>query len=339
MRKEGSVTRTFTFQGKRYYISGKTEKEALLKMAKKKTELEKNIITVSSSMTLLQWARICVDTYKTNQKEITRKKYEYRMNHCILDKIGWMKLTAIKQLDLQQILNDLNGQSKTQINEVYQQLQLLFGKAFENKLIQENIALYLIKPKGYKNKRREITEAERTALIKAAEKDQRFDMFLFMLYAGCRPSEAQHLKYEDIQEINGKPVLMIRGTKTENAKRMVPLKKELYDKYRKKKKGYIFTTSNGKTYTDSNYKNLCNALYREMDLLLGAKTYRNHIYESVLAEDFCPYVLRHSFACDCARRKIDIRTTAKMLGHSSIQITNDIYTHIGDDMILQVDLD
>lgn len=339
MRKIGSVTKTFTFEGKRYYISAPTEKEAIIKMTNKKRDLEENVIRTSSSMTLEDWAEICVNTYKTNQKEITRKKYEYRMRHCILSKLGKRKLSSLKQIDLQMILNDLQGQSKTQINEVYQQLRLLFGKAYENKLLSEDISQFLMKPKGYKNKRREITDAEREALLKAAQKDSRFDMFLFMLYCGCRPSEAQHLRYEDIQEIEGKAILKIRGTKTANADRIVPLRKELFEKYRTKKKGYIFTTSGGKIYTDSNYKNLCNALYREMDILMGAKTYRNHIYESVLAEDFCPYCLRHTFCCDCARRGIDVRITSKLMGHSSIQITNDIYTHIDNSAIILVNLD
>lgn len=339
MRKIGSITKSFTFEGKRYYVSAPTEKEAIIKMLNRKKELEEKSFRTTSALTLEEWSEICVDTYKTNQKEITRKKYEYRMKHCILDKIGKRRLSFIKPIELQQILNDLQGQSKTQINEVYQQLRLLFGKAYENKLIQEDISEYLIKPKGYKTNRREITDAERKALIEASKKDSRFDLFLFMLYCGCRPSEAQHLRYEDIQEIEGKAILKIRGTKTANAERIVPLKKELYEKYRSKKKGYIFTTSGGKIYTDSNYKNLCNALYREMDILMGAKTYRNHIYESVLAEDFCPYCLRHTFCCDCARRGIDVRITSKLMGHSSIQITNDIYTHIDNSTIILVNLD
>lgn len=338
MRKDGDITKTFTYQGKRYYITGKNEKEAFLKMAEKRKQLEECNSRIESSMLLKEWARICIDTYKGNQKEITRKKYEYRMNHCILEKIGNKKISSIKPLELQAIMNDLQGQSKTQINEVYQQLQLLFGKAFENRLIKENIAQFIIKPKGYKNKRREITETERRALLEACKKDDRFYMFLFMLYCGCRPSEAQRLKYEDIQLINGRPFLNIRGTKTANAFRIVPLKNELYEKYKGKKTGYIFTTKGGKLYTDSNYKNLCNALYREIDILMGAKVYRNHIYESVLADDFCPYMLRHSFCCDCCRRGIDIRITSKMMGHSSIQITNDIYTHVSNDLIYDIDL-
>lgn len=339
MKKEDTITKSFRYGGKKYFVYGKTEKEVLIKMANKKRDLEEGKISKSSQMLLKDWAEVCVETYKTGQKEITRKKYMYRMQHCILDKIGSMPLSSIKPVDLQRILNDLNGQSKTQINEVYQQLQLLFGKAFENKYIRENPALYLVKPKGYKNHRREITPEERAALISVAQEDSRFDMFLFMLYAGLRPSEAQHLMYEDIKIINGKPVLHVRGTKTVNADRLVPLKKDLYEKYGLKKSGYIFTTKNGRLYTETNYRNLCKALYRAMDIELGAVLYRNEILESKLAEDFCPYLFRHSFTCDCARKGIDIRTTARMLGHSSIAITNDIYTHIGNDLILQVNLD
>lgn len=35
------ITKTFTFEGKRYYVRGKTEREALLKLANKKETSKK----------------------------------------------------------------------------------------------------------------------------------------------------------------------------------------------------------------------------------------------------------------------------------------------------------
>ena len=86
------ITKTFTFEGKRYYVRGKTEREALLKLANKQRDLEEGKVAVSGYMTVSSWAYKAVETYKTNQKDITREKYIQRMKKCILDEIGDMPM-------------------------------------------------------------------------------------------------------------------------------------------------------------------------------------------------------------------------------------------------------
>lgn len=71
--------------------------------------------------------------------------------------------------------------------------------------------------------RRAITDQERAALLQVAETDPRFNLFLLMLFCGCRPSEAMAAQGQDIQQIDGYPVLHIRGAKTANADRFVPI--------------------------------------------------------------------------------------------------------------------
>lgn len=326
MPSKDLITKSFTYDGKRYYVRGKTEKEAYIKLANKKRDLEENIV-VSSTMRVDAWAYKAVDAYKLNQKEITKEKYLQRMRHSILEHIGSKRLCDVLPIDCQQILNMQQGKSKTQVNEVYQTLRFIFGRAVDNGLLNKDITAALVRPKGYTKKRRKITEEERRAVYAVAEKDKRFNMFLFMLLCGLRPSEAQHLTAEDIQVINGVPLLHVNGTKTANAVRYVPLNTFLYEQY-KNASSALFTTSTGRLYTGDNYKRLCKAWYRALDIELGAVVYRNEIIQSKLAEDFCPYLLRHTFCCDCCKKGVDIRITARLMGHSSITITNEIYTHV-----------
>ena len=44
-----------------------------------------------------------------------------------------------------------------------------------------------------------------------------------------------------------------------------------------------------------------------------------------------PHVLRHTFATRCFEVGIEAKTVQKYLGHSSVAITLDIYTHVTDD--------
>ena len=224
------VRKSFTFEGKRYFVKGRTEEEAIIKRAEKKKELESGRVVVASSMTVSDWAYRAVDTYKTRQKEITKKKYVGNMRHNILGQIGTMPLKSVKPIHCQEVLNMQAGKSKAQIAEVCQTLKFIFGKAYENGLIATNPAEHIIKPIGTKTYRRTITDHEREHLLKVADSDPRFTLFLLMLYCGCRPSEAMEAQGRDISKMDGYPVLHIRGTKTARADRYVPIPNEFYQK-------------------------------------------------------------------------------------------------------------
>lgn len=46
---------------------------------------------------------------------------------------------------------------------------------------------------------------------------------------------------------------------------------------------------------------------------------------------FYPHALRHTFATRCFESGIDAKTVQTWLGHTSIAITLDLYTHVTDD--------
>ena len=53
-----------------------------------------------------------------------------------------------------------------------------------------------------------------------------------------------------------------------------------------------------------------------------------------LADDFEPYCLRHTYCTDLCKAGIDIRTAQRLMGHATISITADIYTHVDQSQIL-----
>ena len=194
-------------------MRGKTEREAIEKAVLKKRDIEEGKVAVSSNMTVSAWAYKAVDTYKTNQKEITKSKYVDRMRHCILEQIGNMPLKSVKPIHCQEVLNRQTGKSKTQVNEVYQTLKFIFSTAYNNGLLAADPSAKIVKPSYITGHRRAITDQERAALLQVAETDPRFNLFLLMLFCGCRPSEAMAAQGQDIQQIDGYPVLHIRGRK------------------------------------------------------------------------------------------------------------------------------
>ena len=52
-------------------------------------------------------------------------------------------------------------------------------------------------------------------------------------------------------------------------------------------------------------------------------------YEPI--EHFHPHTLRHTFATRCFEAGIDAKTVQNYLGHASISITMDLYTHVTEE--------
>ena len=330
--------KTFTYDGRRYYVRGDSQEDVLVKAALLKKDLDEGKHLVSKNTTVSAWAMECIETYKTNQKDVTKKKYISRVKHCILDEIGLMSLKSVKPLHCQRVLNLQEGKSKHQINQIYQALQFIFQKAVDNKLILENPASGIVKPSGYKNTRRSITEVERTHILKVAVTDRRFYLFLLMLHCGCRPSEAAEVMGKDISVVEGYPMLHIRGTKTRMSDRSVPIPAEFYNLIKDTPKlDYVACYRTGNKIEYSNRSRVWDSFKRELNISMGCKTYRNALVPPFpVAPDLVPYCLRHTYCTDLARSGVDLRIAQKLMGHSSITMTADIYTHIDNDDILNV---
>lgn len=90
----------------------------------------------------------------------------------------------------------------------------------------------------------------------------------------------------------------------------------------------------GKHFDDSSYDRRVNALKRALNVSMGARLYRNQLVPPLpLAEDFVPYDLRHTYCTNLAKAGVDIRTAQKLMGHATIAMTADIYTHVDQDDI------
>jgi len=321
--------------GVRHYVYGKTEREAIAKAERLKIQIASGEAAKSSSMPFKQWAEIALDTYKPNVSSGYMKQMKSRLNNHILPTIGTMPIGRITLIECQKTLNSTSGMSKSMITKTAQELTFYFESARKSGLIPKNPAEDLTRPTGYQNKRRSLNAAERAAFLEIAPKDERFILFELMLYCGCRPAEAATVKYEDVTEIDNIPFLHIRGTKTDNSDRFVPLPKELQPRlWKTSLRGFCAVTAAGKRHTLTSYNRLRARLKRELDIALGAKLYRNHIVESVLAEDFVPYLFRHTYCTDLKKKGVDVRIAKDLMGHADIKTTANIYDHSDGDTLM-----
>lgn len=336
MPKEYKFRKTFTFDGKRYAVYADTEKELYKKLYDKQRALEEGKVTVSGNMLVSKWAEIAIDSYKRNLNDKGKEDMLLRVNKHILSKIGNMTVKSIKPIQCQAIMNNLEGYSWSSVQKVYQDLQFIFRTALQNHIILENPAKDIVRPDAVKGHRQAISKHERAAFLKAVEDTDKFRVFELMLFCGCRPAEAIKCQGSDLKIKDGVALLHIRGTKTKNSDRTVPMPDELYQKVKTAAPFKpLAPNRDGRFHSESSYNRCSNDLKRQMNIVMGCRTYRNALIPPYpLRESFVPYELRHTYCTDLAKRGIDIRVAQKLMGHSSISITADIYTHVQDEQIL-----
>ncbi len=328
---------------KQLKFRGKTEKEAIEKMLRAKVENEQGILLLSSKTPFKKWIEEWLITYKKpKQNNFAFSNTKGIMDNVFLLNLGEMPIGNIKTTHIQKCLNTRGQNSQSDIDKVYMAIKDCFAKAEANGLIQKNPANYLEKPKGYKNQRRTLTQEEKNIFYIVINKHQFGLFFAIMLGCGLRPGEVRALTWNDIQgdNINVRSAIK-KGTgtpgepKSKAGFRTIPMPNWLCEIISKQIKsvGYIFGGT--APISEKRLTRAWQSFHRLMDLEGGAKTYRNKvvIHSPLIGQDLTPYYLRHTYATSLAENGIDIKTAQYLLGHSTITMTAQIYTHVTPKML------
>ena len=333
--KKYKYRKRFTYQGKTYSVYADTKLELGRQMERKLDALRHSPHIMNEYTTVSEWADKCIEAYKTNQSPRTHRDYIYTVRANILNVIGDRLISTIKPIDCQEVLNLQAGRSVSQINMVYQALTFLFSHALENCLVASDPTSHLVRPKGTRHHRRALKPEERAAMLKIAKTDRRYYLYLLIILCGCRPSEAAEARGSDIVKMDGYFMLHIRGTKTELSDRFVPIPDELYELIKNTPKDETIALNEyGNKIT--NQARLWNSFTRQVNLEMGCSTYRNALIPPFpLSEDLVPYCLRHEYCTNLARQGIDVRTAQKLMGHTTIKTTVNIYTHVDNSALVE----
>lgn len=324
--KKYEFDKTFTFEGKRFRIRANSLEDLYTKKANKIRDLKEKYIIYDDGVLVDAWAEIAFDTYKRDVKGLEDMKRRYEKY--VSPRIGSRPIGTVKAVECQAILNECRGMSFSHCEKLRQEMSFVFESAVDNRVMQFNPAKKLKLPECVKGSRRSITDHERKHLLAVYEKDPAYLLFIVILKCGCRPEEAVNLIGRDIDHKNR--LLHIRGTKTKNSDRYVPIPVDLYEAIKDVKPFEpIIVNRCGNKHSESSYNRLCAHLRRDMNISMGCKVYRNALVPPFpLADDFVPYCLRHTYCTDLCKAGIDVRTAQRLMGHANISVTADIYTHV-----------
>lgn len=335
------ITKTFTFEGKRYYVRGKTELEAEVSRQKKIEELESNRRRISRNAPVSVWAEEWAETYKkpmVNPRQYSDIKAVIR--NFIEPAVGTMIISKVKPVHLQKMLNGLTEYSPSYIDKIYDITRQIFKEAYHNDLILSDPSEALKKPSGApKKERRAITPRERELTLKVCETYRGGLFILIMLYCGLRPGEVAALQWSAV-DLDKRVIHVYRALKSDDTIgdpktkagiRDVPLPDPLYQRMQREKHkpfGFVCTNTRGGHHTKSSIRQLWESFEREMNIAAGCRVFRNKVMPPYfVADDLTLYCYRHTYCTDLQAAGVPINVAKELMGHSSIEVTAKIYTH------------
>ncbi|MCI5892237.1 MAG: site-specific integrase [Clostridiales bacterium] len=318
-------------------IYGTSKADVEQRAALFKAEYEKGVAVLDDNLTFDMWADKWLKTYKSNVQYNTYKMYENIIKTHLSPALGSYKIKNIKKHHLQEIINNLIAQDKySTARQARLTLKQIFDQAVENEYVYKNPASGIALPKQPKTQKRALTQQE-VNLFTVADFAPKEKTFVYLiLYCGLRRGEALALKTSDIDFENRKisinKSLIFKENdaeiknmpKSEAGIRVIPVVDDLYDvlyDFANDKSGYIFTMENGKIMSKSSFRKFWNRIMNKVNEAAQKE-------KTPLSEDITPHMFRHTFATNLYYAGIDIKTAQYLLGHSSIKMTMDIYTHL-----------
>lgn len=305
---------------------------------------EHSSITEANTMIVDAWFEYWISIKEKTVRPNTVRNYRERYHRNIRKVIGKMLLVDVKPLHCQKIFSNMAEEDykTTTICQTRIALYNMFEFAKENDVIINNPCKKSVKSDMGKpsDKKQALTIDVQKKFLEAAKGQSYENQFRFILQTGLRTGELVGLKWDDV-DFENKTLTVSRTMeyrykvgewrvgppKSKSGYRTIPLTDEAIRilKAQKEKNSKIkvinlewadqvFLCKKGEPVKNSTYDT---ALFKICDKI-GIKRFSMH-------------VLRHTFATRCIEAGMMPKTLQKMLGHSNIGITMNLYVHVTEE--------
>ena len=255
-----------------------------------------------------EWLHICKKPFVSVKtfRDLSRNVHKH-----IAERLPNKWLYEVTTDDLQGCLNAIQ-QTRTR-ESVHTVLLNAFGRAVKMGYIQANPCEGIIYRKHKRASREPLTRAQQAEFRELIAKCRKPFCWLFKFYliTGVRKSEPLLLRWEDVREAEN--VIILRGTKTESSlERSLPLHTEL--------KGLLHAMRAERGKNSMLFPVSLTAIQKEVVKL-----------QRKLSFKFSLHMLRHTFISNCVEKGVSMKAVQRWAGHSSMETTEKIYTHISSD--------
>ena len=324
-------------------VYGKTQKELEANINALMNEINSGVAVWHNDISFLELSRIWSDQYYRPESKTWKYNQEIYLNKHLLPVLGAMHARELKQVHLQTIINKLasEGYSTSTMKKIKQIAEQILRIAVDSDLILKNPFSGVKVPSIEPKERRALSESE-IDLISENWRGARMGVAaMIMLYAGLRIGEVLALEWTDI-DLESRTITVskartvfinqasVKSPKTKAGIRVVPIPEILYEVLRsvRKKQGLVCPDINGKLMSAHAQKNAWNVFINHLNECAGGKKGSGPRKPVIVIDRITPHMLRHTYATMLFDAGVDVKSAQKFLGHSDIEVTLEVYTHL-----------
>ena len=291
-------------------------------------------------------AHLWLKSYKTTVKASTFGLTESKLKQLIKNHFEGMKIKKISVPYCQKVVIEL---SKTYVlyNHYLSVINRIFKYAVLMDILDSNPFDKVIKPKSRQTQRKGnfLTKEELKEFLKLAKTatlSYFFPLVHLMSYTGLRQGEALALKWSDIDFENKKITVnktaarikekqTLQTPKTKNSKRVISIDPTTLSILKSWKKDQIkIYFKNGKHFEGDDNFIFTNQRAEWVHIHNFIPYFKRFVTDHKL-KPITPHGLRHTHASLLFSAGVEPKNISDRLGHSTVQITLDLYTHITEE--------
>lgn len=296
--------------------------------------------------TFEELAQLWLENYKTTVKPSTFENVRVKVEKMTEEHFKELKLKKITVAYCQRVVIEL---SKTYVlyNHYLSVINRIFKYAVLMDILDSNPFDKVIKPKSRQTQRKGnfLTKEELKEFLKLAQNTTLsyfFPLVHLMSYTGLRQGEALALKWSDIDFENKKITVnktaarikekqTLQTPKTKNSKRVISIDPTTLSILKSWKKDQIkIYFKNGKHFEGDENFIFTNQRGEWVHIHNFIRYFKRFIADHKL-KPITPHGLRHTHASLLFSAGVEPKNISDRLGHSTVQITLDLYTHITEE--------
>jgi len=345
---------------KRRAFYGKTRKEVQEKLTAALNEVNNGTYIEPTRMTVEQWMNTWLKEYNRNVVKASTfyRNYMTIQKH-VMPKLGIYKLRELRKDMIQKFVNQLldEGYKASTVSVIYSKLHTALQQAYEDELIQKNPATGVKMPPVIKESKKVLTPKQQKIFIEKAKlRDDDYGyLYILLIATGLRIGEALSLTWDDIdfkeqslsvnktkaivKDVYNKDSQSVGTTlpKTRTSIRKIPLLPSVISMLKKleQERETRKHKFNNKYLSDFEEKRLIFCTYK--GTYLEATRAGRHLKTMLKdcgiqdVENYGLHSLRHTFATRGLEQGVELKVMQEFLGHTKINMTADIYTHVLSD--------
>jgi integrase len=358
-----------TGQTKKHFVYGKIRKEVVTKKDAWEDEFKKGILPTKVKMTVEQWLETWMETYKKNSiRQNTFESYQVIINAHINPTIGKISLKELQPQQVQHMINEKSTSGRTRtdnygkkggplsprmVEYIYSVLHTALEQAVKNGLVVRNVCDAVDKPKKVKHEFMPWTTEETNQFLSSIKDSRLFPFYLTECGTGLRRSEILGLQWPDIDFKTGtltvrRSLVRVKGgykfgePKTKKSRRTIPLPEQVIQKLKawkawqsKEKMAWhaLHIDVEPSKKPEFNPLNMvfCDEIGQPLKPDFITTSFKRDLERAKLP-DIRFHDLRHGHATMLLELGEDLKVISERLGHSSITMTADTYSHVREKM-------